>query len=236
MSLPTEHVLVQSVLNASKQILGRPINPKEPLEIEMIPPIVSFCNSSELSLSAIRFLFVLLVGHSGMLRADELLSIRCNGIDFFEDKMVIFVPKRKSDQHREGYCSNIRGSNKSTCPVSFTEKLLSLLPDEEGSPFPVVKRIVQKKDRKQFHHSHGISYSTLRQEFREHLGPFVVDIKKFGLHSIKSAGASNPVLRRVDSELFHRQHMFKKRWANYLTASARNKVSRFWLHFNRSIV
>ena len=31
-----------------------------------------------------------------------------------------------------------------------------------------------------------------------------MDIKKFGLHSIKSGGASNPVLRRVDSELLDR--------------------------------
>ena len=139
-----------------------------------------------------------------MLRADELLSIRYKDIEFFEDRMVIFVPKRKNDQHREGHFSNIRRSNKSTCPVSFTEKLLSLLPDEKGSPFPVLRRIVQKKERKRFHHSHGISYSTLRQEFREHLGPFVVDIKKFGLHSIKSGGASNPALRRVDSELLDR--------------------------------
>ena len=28
-----------------------------------------------------------------------------------------------------------------------------------------------------------------------------MDIKKFGLHSIKSGGASNPALRRVDNEL-----------------------------------
>ena len=70
--------------------------------------------------------------------------------------------------------------------------------------FLFLRRIVQKKERKQFHHSHGISYSTLRQEFREHLGPFAVDIKKFGLHSIKSGGASNPALRRVDSELLDR--------------------------------
>ena len=83
MSSPTDHVLVQPVLIASKRILGRPLNPKETLEIEMIQSIASFYNSSELSLSAMRFLFVLLVGHSGMLRADELLSIRYKDIEFF---------------------------------------------------------------------------------------------------------------------------------------------------------
>ena len=125
MSLPTEHVLVQSVLNAPKRILGKPMNPKEPLEIEMIQSIASFYNSSELFLSAVRFSFVLLVGHSdsGMLRADELLSIRKKDIEFFEDRMVIFVPKRKNDQHRESHSSNIKRSSESTCPVSFTEKL-----------------------------------------------------------------------------------------------------------------
>ena len=74
MSSPTIHVLVQSVLNALKRILGRLINPKEPLEIGMIQSIASFYSNSELSLSAMRFVLVLLVGHSRMLRADELLS------------------------------------------------------------------------------------------------------------------------------------------------------------------
>ena len=36
------------------------------------------------------------------------------------------------------------------------------------------------------------------------MGLFVVDIKKFALHGIKSGGASNPALRRVDSELLDR--------------------------------
>ena len=36
------------------------------------------------------------------------------------------------------------------------------------------------------------------------MGLFVVDIKKFALHGIKSGGASNPALRRLDSELLDR--------------------------------
>ena len=59
-------------------------------EIEMIQSIASFYNSSELSISAMRFSFVLLVEHCGMLRTDELLSMRYKDIEFFEDRMVIF--------------------------------------------------------------------------------------------------------------------------------------------------
>ena len=64
----------------------------------MIQSIASFYNSSELSLSSMMFLFVLLVEHSGMLRADDLLSIRYRDIDFFEDRMVIFMAKRKNNR------------------------------------------------------------------------------------------------------------------------------------------
>ena len=64
--------------------------------------------------------------------------------------MVIFVPKRKNDQHREGHFSNIRRSNKSTCPVSFTEKLLSLLPDEKGIPISCFKENSSEKKENDF--------------------------------------------------------------------------------------
>ena len=67
-----------------------------------------------------------------------------------------------------------------------------------------LRRIVQKRDGKVFHRKLGISYTTLRQEFIEHLSPFVDDVKKFGLHSIKSGGTSNPALRNVNGELLDR--------------------------------
>ena len=84
------------------------------------------------------------------------------------------------------------------------EKLLDLLPNQNSSSFPVLRRIVQKRDGKVFHCKLGISYTTLKQEFIEHLSPFVDDVKKFSLHSIKSGGASDPALRNVNGELLDR--------------------------------
>ena len=132
MESPTEHILV------SRRILGKPEGPKEPLRLEIIQPIASYYCESEMSLASIRFLFVLPVGHAGMLRADELLSIRYEDIETPSSNMVLFIPKLKNDQHREGHYSNIKRSSKITCQVSFTEKLLDLLPDQNGSSFPVL--------------------------------------------------------------------------------------------------
>ena len=62
MESPTEHIVVKSVLNASRRILGKPVSPKEPLRLEIIQSIASYYCESEMSRASIRFQFVLLVG------------------------------------------------------------------------------------------------------------------------------------------------------------------------------
>ena len=116
--------------------------------------------SSSYSFVELRLLFVLLVGYAGLLRADELLSVRYKDINIEEDKMTIFIPKRKNDQYQEGHFSNIYKSGKVSCPVSITQELVYLLPDEKDSPFSAIRRIINKKKSKEFHISKGISYST----------------------------------------------------------------------------
>ena len=47
----------------------------------------------------------------------------------------------------------------------------------------------------------GVSVSTLREEFKKHIRPFVSDISKYGTHSIKSVAASNPACRKIAGDL-----------------------------------
>ena len=47
----------------------------------------------------------------------------------------------------------------------------------------------------------GVSVSTLREEFRKHIKPFVSDIPKYGTHSMKSGAASNPSCRKIAGDL-----------------------------------
>ena len=103
----TEHLMVQSIVNASKRILGRTVKPKEPMSIDSVQSIASFYLTSIPSLAELRFLFVLQVGHTGLLTADELLSVRYKDINIEEHKMIIFILKRKNDQYREGHLSNV---------------------------------------------------------------------------------------------------------------------------------
>ncbi|CAH3032288.1 unnamed protein product, partial [Porites lobata] len=114
--------------------------------------------------------------------------------------MSVFIPKRKNDQYREGHTSFLARSHKATCPVSITERLLKLFPSTCESSSPLVRRIVKTKSRECFHASRGVSYSTLRDEFKKFV-KFVGDIALYGTHSIKSGAASNPACRSVSADL-----------------------------------
>ena len=57
------------------------------------------------------------------------------------------------------------------------------------------------RSKEYFHSSLDVSVSTLREEFKKHIKPFVSDISKYGIHSIKSGAASNPACRKIAGDL-----------------------------------
>jgi len=97
--------------------------------------------------------------------------------------------------------SLIARSHKSTCPVAITERLIKLLLSSTESSAPLVRRIVKSKSKEYFHATKGVSYNTLREEFRKYVRPFVDDIANYGTHSIKSGAVSNPACRSVSGDL-----------------------------------
>ena len=197
---PTGHPLVKSSLEGARRKLARPVQPKEPLSVDTVLRIAEYYISSS-SLAVIRFLFVLLVGFAGFFRMDEIRNLTVKDVSIFNEYMSVFIPKRKNDQYREGHTSFLARSHKATCPVSITERLLKLFPSTCESSSPLVRRIVKTKSRECFHASRGVSYSTLRDEFKKFVKPFVGDIALYGTHSIKCGAASNPACRSVSADL-----------------------------------
>ena len=80
------------------------------------------------------------------------------------------------------------------------EQLIKLLP-QSSSEFPLVRRIVKVRSKEYFHPSLGVSVSTLSEEFKKHIKPFVSDISKYGTHSMKSGVASNLACRKIAGDL-----------------------------------
>ena len=82
----------------------------------------------------------------------------------------------------------------------MTERLIKLLP-QSYSAFPSVRKIVKAKSKESFQCSLAVSVSTLREEVKKHIKPFVSDISKYGTHSMKSGAASNPACRKIAGDL-----------------------------------
>ncbi|CAH3032982.1 unnamed protein product, partial [Pocillopora meandrina] len=179
---PTEHPTVIAAAEGARRKLSMPVRPKQPLDLETVVRVAQYYNTALASLADIRFLFVFLVGYAGLFRISELLSVKIIDITIVHDGMSIFVSKRKNDQFREGHTSIIARSGKVSCPVSITERLLVLLASPKESCSPVLRRIVRTKNGAYFHKSLGISYSTIRDEFKKYVSPFVNDPSDYCLH------------------------------------------------------
>ena len=177
------------------------------LRVAVQPPLIqdiALRFSSDNALSAIRFLFILLVGYAGFLRADEILRIEVCDVKILVDHMLVSVPERKNDQYRQGHIIPVIRSNKVTCPVCSTEKILALLPLSENKNWPLVRRIVKSKSKEYFHPCKIVSYFTIHDEFKTFLGQFVSSVDDFGLRSIKSGAASNPDCRLLNHNIIDR--------------------------------
>ena len=91
-------------------------------------------------------------------------------------------------------------SGKSTFPVTITEKIQVLL---QSSPSgPLVRLIIKSKSREYSHASTGVFISTLIEEFKKYIEPFVDhDVSKYSTHGMRSGAASNPAYRRIAVDL-----------------------------------
>ena len=165
---PTDHPVVKMAVEGAKRSLAKPFKPKEALSLRLIQDIACHYHSTD-TLAVVRFLFIVLVGYAGFLRADELLNLQVSDITIFYAYMSIHVPERKNDKYRQGQTVSIARSGKVTCPVSITEKLLNLSPPGSNKQLPILRRIVSSKSKQRFHELKGVSYSTIKDEFRKYL-------------------------------------------------------------------
>ena len=162
----------------------------EPLPVDTVCRIADHYISSS-SLAVIRFLFILLVGFAGFFRVDEIRNLSVKDVSIWGEYISVFIPKRYNDQYRERHTSLLARSLK---------RLLAqfLLPRGYSSFFLHPESHLPKE---YFHASKGVSHTTIREEFRKYVKLFVIDISRYGTHSIKHGAASNPACKSISADL-----------------------------------
>ena len=193
---------------------------KEPFTLPMFDDAYSLDGTSQ-NLIHMRFLLVCLLGFSGFLRIGELLAIQIKDISFQPDHMEITVPRSKRDQLREGHIVFISRTGSERCPVAWTEKYLTHTTLYRNPNNYLISRLARTKRghnpnnylisrlarTKRGHNAIGgrsLSYSRIRTNFLELLTPVWADggeVRKYGLHSLRSGGASEAANNDVSDRL-----------------------------------
>lgn len=206
---PTDNPIVEAVRSASKIIFGAGIvNRKEPISSSLILDIIGKSNLD--NPVELRNVTMYVLSFTGFFRFDDVSRIRRNDISFNEGFMVIKVLKSKNDQLRRGDEVIISELSSCACPVKLLKRYLStfnISPDSRDLIFRPISR--GKGSCKLVAPDRPISYSSIREAFKRDLKSVGADPSKFGLHSLRSGGATMAANSGVNDRVFQRHGRWK---------------------------
>lgn len=212
-SSPTDSHLVVNVLEGAKRRLATRSNKKEPITPELLhkmyDTVFSFGN-----LYNQRIICACITAFAGFLRVSELLNIRRCDIVFSECYMSIFIQQSKTDVYRDGNWVLIARTNSSLCPVRNMELYLQWANIPVDSDVFIFRNLSKCKDVYVLRQENKpLSYSRMRELFIEAFKPFVPNIKQYGLHSLRSGGASISANLGIPDRLFKRHGRWRSETA-----------------------
>lgn len=145
------------------------------------------------------------VSYAGFLRCDELSNLKANNLTFREDYLDIFVEKSKTDCYRNGKNVLIAKLNNQYCPVSILQCYISLAGIDLLSDMFLFRSlsflkksntfILRKKNVK-------LSYTRGREVVKSALPSLGLNISDYGLHSLRSGGATSAYNFGTSDRLF----------------------------------
>ena len=226
-SSPTDNSFIKASLDGFRRLLAKPKVPKEPVSSEILAQLVADKGGSDASILDIRLIFICLVSFAGLLRSNEILSLRMRDISFYHDHMAIKLPKRKNDQLRQGHTVFIARTGNDTCPVSVTERYIAMLGISNVPSHPLVCGFKRSKQSGLKPTDKAISYTTIRDLIKHGLSSYVSDPSAIGTHSLRSGGATEAASAKVNERCLTRQGGWKSTSSKdmYVKDSLSNKLS-----------
>ncbi|XP_072030100.1 LOW QUALITY PROTEIN: uncharacterized protein [Amphiura filiformis] len=227
---PCDSKFLHNVLQGLKRRLVKPIVKKEPITPEILKAIVNKFGNSD-NLMDIRLCTMILLSYAGFLRHEELINIRRCDVQIYDSHANIFIVKSKTDIYRQGANVLVAATNSLTCPVSMLRKYCSIaqLNDESDEGFLIrplnfCKAVNTYRLRAGNNH---LSYSRCLELFKDALRSIGVDPKHFGLHSLRTGGASAAASLGVPDRLFKKHGRWRSETAKdgYIKDSMENRLS-----------
>ena len=192
----------------------------------MLAALIQDLGSSP-TLADVRLAAIALLAYSAFLRYDELAKLRGCDIKFNTDSMSVHITSSKTDQYRQGSSVLIARSQTATCPVAMLERYFTLTGLSTTSKLRLFRGIVHTKAGDRLRASGSLSYTRMRELLLAKLSQLGYDAKQFGLHSLRSGGATAAANAGVPDRLFKRHGRWRSETAKdgYVKDSVKSLLS-----------
>lgn len=234
---PTKHPLCKAVRQAAKRRLGLAVqNRKQPLPFSVLEALVEAAAPPGAPLHLLMFATYAMVSYAGFLRYDDTSKLQVQHVRLFPDRTELTLVSRKNDQFRHGSVVHLACGASVACPVALLRRYLAELGGEPASPLfrdwdghkaRTTKRVVVVPLKP------GVApYEKLLREMRKWLAKLTglptADVQeRFGLHSLRSGGATAAAAGGVEERLFQAHGGWRSRGAMlpYVQESMEAKLS-----------
>lgn len=201
---PCHSSLVVSVLEGARRISAKPVTKKEPITSDILQKIVKRYGKGNSSLPNIRISCMCLLSYAAFLRFSELVNLKRSDIVFYEDHFSLFISKSKTDKYKTGNTVIVSRTDNVTCPYNMLKLYLKIADISSDSDCFIFRAVTfcKKYGKYKLRNSGQLSYSRARELLLAALENVGVDKSKFGLHSLRSGGATAAANAGVSDRLF----------------------------------
>ena len=226
---PCESDLVVQVKEGATRIIGHSVTKKEPITPDTLKFIVLSYGNENSNLKDLRVACMCLLSFSGFLRFSELANLKRSNITFFDSYVKLFLEKSKTDVYREGRDVVISKTNTITCPVSMLSRYLNMANISPTSTEYIFRGVSYCKHSNNYklRKSGKLSYTTAREILLSALQYIGLDKSKFGLHSLRSGGATAAAAAGIEDRIFKKHGRWKSDKAKdgYVKESLEERLS-----------
>ena len=208
---PCKSQFLKSVREGAHKKIGHITVKKEPISAEILIKIVDKYGQNSSNLKDLRIACMCLLSYAGFLRFSELANLKRSNIHFYSDYIKLNLEKSKTDVYREGRDVLISKTGNTTCPVSMLARYLKLADIPENSDEFVFRSVsyCSSNNTYKLRKNCTLSYSRAREILLCALEDLGYDKKLFGLHSLRSGGASAAAAAGIEDRLFKKHGRWK---------------------------
>jgi len=188
--------------------LAKPVVKKEPMTVEMLEAIVADANGSG-TLSDLRLAAACLLGYAGFFRFQEIVNLRACDCMIQGDMLTVYIASSKNDQLRQGDEVLIARIGTRTCPIAMLERYMERTGIKQNDKCFLFRAIQNTKNGEVLRQSGKISYTCMSDLYNKKLTSLGFLASEFGLHSLRSGGATAAANAGVPDRLFKRHGRWK---------------------------